>query len=342
MEGMMRALVKTARGAGNIQLREVPIPKTGPDDVLMKVWGSAICGTDIHIYRDEYTAYEPGLILGHEFSADVVGIGENVKNVQVGDRVISDVSTPQGTLGNDRVNGSHAEYLVMPYNQVHKLPDALSYKDGVLMEVFVACQHGLLERMHIRPGDFALIIGSGPVGIIMLQAMKMFTPRGVMITSLREDKIRMDMAKRYEPDYAMYADEDILGKVMELTNGKGADVVIECSGSDEGIRLALQAVKKGGQVNAFAVFNNDMVSADLSLIPLKCLTVVGSWSWIGYTEEATRTTGGAVSYQRAIDIAANSKLDLAGLITHEFPLEAFEEAFAVCQEKRGVAVMFKP
>ncbi|MGI6169808.1 MAG: zinc-dependent alcohol dehydrogenase [Christensenellales bacterium] len=342
MEGTMRALVKAKRGFGNMEVQERPIPKVGPDDVLMKVWGSAICGTDVHIYRDEYTKYKEGLILGHEFSATVVEIGEDVKNCKIGDRVVSDVQGREGTMGNDVVDGSHAEYIVMPSNQVHILPENLSLKDGVLIEVFVSTQHGLLETIKVRPGDFIVIIGCGPIGTMMLQTAKMFTPRATLMTGTRRDQVRMEIAKRYEPTYMMYNDEGVVERVLELTDGKGADVVIECSGSDEGINQALQAVKKGGYISNFAVYDNKLVQADLSQITLKCLTVVGSWGWIGYPEEVTRTVGGALSYQRALQIAANSNLDLGGLITHTFRLEDFEEAFNVCREKRGGAVMFDP
>ena len=343
MEGTMRAIVKTARGYGNMEVLEVPIPKVGPDDVLMKVYGSGICGTDVHIYRDEYTKYVPGLIIGHEFSATVAEIGENVTNVKVGDRVVSDVQGPDnGMMGNDFINGAHAEYIVMPYNQVHILPDCLSMKDGIMMEPFVACQHGILECMRVRPGDFCVVIGCGPIGIVMLQTLQMYTPRGTMITGTRNDDFRLDMARKYNPTYVMYSDEDVVGKVMEATGGKGADIVIECSGSDAGLAQAIEMVKLGGQINSFAVYNNKLVKADLSQISLKCLTMVGSWSWIGYPEEATRRTGGAISWERAINIASASRIDLGGLITHEFALEEFEEAFEVCQKQKGGAVMFNP
>ena len=342
MKGTMRALVKYAKGYGNMRVEERPIPQCGADDVLMKVWGSCICGTDIHIFRDEYKRYVPGLVLGHEFSAIAVEVGKNVIHIREGDRVVSDVQAPNGTMGNDRVDGSHSEYLVMPGCAVHVLPEKVSMASGTLVEVFVACQHGLLETIKVRPGDFVAIIGPGEVGITMLQTAKLYTPRATLITGTRKDDIRLNMARKFNPTYLMYNDEGVVEKVMEATNGKGADVVIECSGSDEGINQALQMVKVGGWIDNFAVYDNHMVQADLSQITWKCINVVGSWGWIGFPEESTRVSGGAISYRRSLDILSNSNIDLESLITHKYALEDFEEAFTTLEEKKGVAVMFDP
>lgn len=339
----IKALVKMAKGPGNLELIDVPIPEVGPRDVLMKVWGSGICGTDIHIYRGTYDAVVPPLTLGHEFSATVESVGDEVTNVKPGDRVVSDVITETGVMGNDTVNGSHAEFIVMPSNQVHKLPHNVPLKEAVLIEPLVACQHGLLECMKMRPADFVVITGPGPIGLMMLQVAKLFSPRAVLITGLRGvDDIRMNVARRLGADYVLNSDEAVVEKVMELTAGKGADAVIECSGSDDALNQALDMVKMGGQINNFAVYDNVMVRANLSKITWKCLTVVGSWAWLGYPEEATRTTGGAISWQRSLRILGLGKLKLEPMITHELPLEEWKQGFALCEQKQGVKVVLRP
>ncbi len=174
----MKALVKTAKGPGNLELIDVPIPEIGPDDVLMKVWGSGICGTDIHIYHGEYDAVVPPLIIGHEFSGTVEKVGSKVTHVKPGDRIVSDVITQTGVMGNDTVDGCHAEFVAMPSNQVHKLPDNVSLRDAILIEPLVACQHGLLECMKIRPADFVVITGPGPIGLMMLQVANFLSECG--------------------------------------------------------------------------------------------------------------------------------------------------------------------
>lgn len=339
--GKMKALVKTARGYGNLELRDVSKPEVGQNDVLMKVWGSGICGTDIHIYHDEYTSYVPPLVIGHEFSAVVEEVGKDVKNIKPGDRVVSDVFGEDGVMGNDVVDGAHAEYIRMPSNQIHKLPDSVSLREAVLLEPLVACQHGLLECIRVKPADFIAITGLGPIGIMIMQVAKLFSPTSVLITGLRRDTLRLEMAKKLGADYTMYNDEGVVEKVMELTNNKGADVVLEASGSDEAINQAIDMVRMGGQILNFAVYDNEYVKVRLSYITWKCLTVVGSWAWLGYPEEATRKTAGALSWERAIKIMALKRIQFESLITHEFPIEKWEEAFSICKNKTGVKVVLR-
>ena len=338
----MKALVKVARGFGNLELRDVPKPKPGQDDVLMKVWGSGICGTDIHIYHDEYTSYVPPLIIGHEFSATVEEVGKNVKHVEPGDHVVSDVFGHDGVMGNDVVDGAHAEYIAMPSNQIHKLPDNVSLREAVLLEPLVACQHGLLECVRLKPADFIAITGPGPIGIMLMQVAKLFSPRAVLITGLRRDKLRLEMAKKMGADYTMYNDDGVVDRVMELTDNKGADLVLEASGADEAINQAIDMVKMGGQILNFAVYDNEWVKVRLSYITWKCLTAVGSWAWMGYPEQATRKTAGALSWDRAIKIMALGKIKFEPLITHEFPLENWNEAFSICENKTGVKIILRP
>jgi len=338
----MRALVKTARGYGNLEIRDVPKPKVGSKDVLMKVWGSGICGTDIHIYHDDYKSYQPQLIIGHEFSAVVEEVGKEVENIKPGDKVVSDVQTEEGTMGNDVVDGAHAEYIRMPANQIHRIPDNISLREAVLVEPLVACQHGLLERVTIKPADFVVITGPGPIGIMLLQVAKLFSPEAVVISGLRRDKLRLEIAKKVGADYTFYNDENVVEKVMELTNDRGADVVLEASGSDEALNQAIDMIKADGQILNFAIYDEPIVKARLSYVTWKNIKLIGSWAWKGHTEEAIRTTAGALSWERALRIMALKKLQLETMITHTFPLEKWEEAFSVCENKTGVKVILKP
>jgi len=285
----------------------------------------------------------PPLTVGHEFSAVVTEVGKNVKNINVGDRVVCDVTTTEGVMGNDVVNGCHAEYICMPDYTVHKIPDNVSMKDAVLMEPLVACQHGVLEKLRIRPGDSVVIIGCGPIGLMMLQVVNLLSPGFTVITGKRGvDEARLQVARDLKADYVLYNDDNVVEKVMELTNEKGADIMIECSGSDEGFNQLLDMSRIGGQINSFSVYDNELVKANLSKLAWKCITVTSSWCWWGYEEEATRASGGAVSWQRAIKILATGKMNLEPLITHELPIEEWEKGFELCENKQGVKVILRP
>ncbi len=342
MQKTMKALVKVRRGFGNMEVRDVPVPKAGDDDVLMRVWGSGICGTDVHIYQDDYKAYQDGLIIGHEFSAVVEAVGKNVKRLKPKDRVVSCLETRQGTMGNDCVNGCHAEYVVMPEHQVFQIPDDLSMREAILIEIVAGVIYqGLSETLNIQPGDFVVILGSGPIGLMLLQGVKLWSPGAVVITGLRDDGIRVEMAKKIGPTHFFYNDEGVVEKVMKLTNGTGADVVIECTGSEEGINQAIAMAKKGGQIGNFAVYNQERVKADLSKVTLKCLCIKGLWGFHEYSDPDLRPYGGVVSYRNALRIEALKKIDLNEMITHEFRLEEFEKAFEVCRNRQGIKVIFR-
>lgn len=342
MDGTMKALVKARHGCGNVELRQVPIPAVGDHDVLMKVWGSGICGTDLHIYNDDYTAYDEGLIIGHEFSAVVVETGRNVTRVKTGDRVVSCLETPSGTMGNDHVNGCHAEYVVMPENQVFRIPDEISMREAILIEIVAGVIYqGLTETLAIHPGDVVVILGSGPIGLMLLQGVKLKSPGAVVITGLRDDGVRVEMAQKLKPTYFFYNDQEVVENVMNLTHGVGADVVIEVTGTEEGINQAIAMAKKGGQIGNFAVYGSKTVQVDLSQVTLKCLNIKGLWGFHEFSDPDLRPYGGAISYRNALRIAALKKLTLNEMITHEFKLEEFEEAFAVCQKRQGIKVIFR-
>lgn len=341
MQKTMKALVKARRGYGNMEIREVPIPDPGDYDVLMRVWGSGICGTDVHIYQDHYKAYRDGLIIGHEFSAVVEKTGKKVTRVKPGDRVVSCLETPYGTMGNDCVNGCHAEYVVMPEHQVFVIPDSITMKEAILIEIVAGVIYqGLSETLNIQPGNFVVILGSGPIALMLLQGVKLKSPGKTVITGLKGDGVRTEMAKKLDPDYFFYSD-DVTENVMKLTGGRGADVVIECTGSEEGINQAIEITKKGGQIGNFAVYNSDKVRVDLSQVTLKNLTIKGLWGFHEYSDPDLRPYGGMISYRNALKIAELKKLNLLEMITHEFRLEDFEKAFSVCMNREGIKVIFR-
>jgi len=338
----MKALVKIKKGYGNLELRDVPVPKVGPTDALIKVWGSGVCGTDLHIYHDVYTVYQPPLIIGHEFSGTVAEIGDQVKRVKKGDRVVCDLETMEGTVGNDVVNGAHAEYILLPAHLVHKLPDNVSLEEGVLVEPVVTVGHALLERAKISPADAIVVTGPGPIGLIAVQVAKLFSPQAVVLTGTRTDKLRLEVGSKVGADYTFYSDEDLVEKVMDLTKGKGADLVVEASGAEQAMQQAIQMTRPGRQIIVTGYYEQ-WVKIDLSLAVYNSIDIQPSWAWEGKTEvPIVRSTAGALSWERAIRILSLGKIQLKPLITHKLPLERWEEGFSLCEKKEGVKVILNP
>src|SRR5438067_1258567 len=183
----MKAVMKTAPGAGNIEVRDIAEPATPPGHVKIAVKAAGICGTDLHIYYDEYRSFPP-VVLGHEVCGEIAEVGSGVERVRVGDRVTSE--TYASTCGSCRycregrvnlcperrsigsgANGGFAKYLVVPEHNIHLLPDNVSFEEGALSEPLACVIHSVLERSQVTPGDIAVITGPGAMGLLTLQVV---------------------------------------------------------------------------------------------------------------------------------------------------------------------------
>ncbi len=173
----MQAVVKTARGEGNVALRELPQPRPGPGQVLLAVRAAGICGTDLHIYHDEFPT-QPPVVLGHELAGEVVAAGDGVTRVSVGDRVTTETYfhlcgscrfcrggqpnlCPERRSIGSGVDGGFAPYVVVPERNIHRLPDNLSFQEAALSEPLACVVHGALELPKVTPGDVAVVAGPG-------------------------------------------------------------------------------------------------------------------------------------------------------------------------------------
>jgi L-iditol 2-dehydrogenase len=179
----MRALVKTAKGPGNIEIRDIEKPEIPEDDwVLIKVKAAGVCGTDLHIWHNQFP-YRPPVVLGHEFSGMIVETGKEIEGFKVGDRVVAEPHSMacgkcelcrQGKIQicSDKrspgrgINGAFAEYIVVPSKLLHKIPEGLSYEMAALAEPMAIAVHQVAERGKINCQDFVAVTGAGPIGIL--------------------------------------------------------------------------------------------------------------------------------------------------------------------------------
>jgi len=253
MEGNhMKALQKYADGKDGMGIREVPEPVIGPEDLLVEVGAVGICGSDLHIWRDEKEHRRP-VTLGHEFSGVILERGQDVdERWQVGDRICGDLETLKGRVGT-HVNGAYAPRLALPQQLAHRLPDNLSFAEGALIEQVTCMSHAAMYRSRILPADFVVVTGPGPIGLTLLQIVKLFSPRAVMVTGLKSDALRLEKARELGADYTCYSEDDPVAEVLRLTDGIGADVVLDCSGGEGAITQATQMVKNGGWVTVIGL-----------------------------------------------------------------------------------------
>ena len=184
----MKALVKYASGKGNVGIREMPEPTPNPGEVKVEVKFCGICGTDIHIYYDHYKS-NPPVILGHEWSGEVVEVGANVRNVKVGDELqvyhqvthvgdVDIVCEGETALCNDRLsygigcNGAFAKYAVFAEKNIQRLPDNVKFRIGALTEPLAVCVKAVILVTGISAGEVVFITGPGPIGLLATQLAK--------------------------------------------------------------------------------------------------------------------------------------------------------------------------
>ena len=338
----MRAIQKWGDGKEGMGLKEVPEPEVRPNDLLVEVGAVGICGSDLHIWRDEKEHRRP-VTLGHEFSGLVIGKGEQVSDQwQIGDRICGDLETLEGRVGT-HVNGAYAERLALPQQLAHRLPDNLSFAEGALIEQVTCMSHAAMYRSRINPADFVVITGPGPIGLTLLQIVKLFSPRAVMVTGLKSDTRRLEKAKELGANYVYYSEDDPIEEVLRLTDGDGADVVFDCSGGEAAITQATRMVRNGGWITVIGLWGYDL-EVNLDRIPYNNITVRGSWGWAGmeYADQAVRMATGWHSWERALRIMAMGKIQLEPIVTSHITLEDWREAFERLEAKKEIKVMMYP
>jgi len=338
----MRAIQKFADGKDGMGIREVPEPTVGPEDLLVEVGAVGICGSDLHIWRDEKEHRRP-VTLGHEFSGVVIGKGDHVAaGWQIGDRICGDLETLEGRVGT-HVNGAYAPRLALPQRLAHHLPDNLSFAEGALIEQVTCMSHAVMVRSRVMPADFVVITGPGPIGLTLMQIVRLYSPRAVVVTGLKSDKVRLAKARELGADTTLYSEDDPVAEVLRLTGGQGADVVYDCSGGEAAITQATRMVKNGGWVSVIGLWGHDL-TVNLDRVPYNNLTLRGSWGWAGMevADQAVRMAMGWHSWERALQIMAMGKVQLEPIVTRSIGMDEWRDAFEALEAKREIKVMIYP
>ncbi|HEY3201798.1 MAG TPA: zinc-dependent alcohol dehydrogenase family protein [Actinomycetes bacterium] len=330
----MRALVY--HGPGMKSWEQVPDPTILADtDAIVQVDGVTICGTDLHILKGDVPAVTDGRILGHEAVGTVMEVGPGVKNVHLGDRVLVSCITACGRcrycregqygqclggggwiLGH-KIDGTQAEYVRVPFadNSTHPVPAGVTDEEVLMMADILPTGYevGVLNG-RVRPADTVAIVGSGPIGLAAILGAKLHSPSHIVAIDLAT--ARLDAAKQFGADITINSgDDDPVARVMELTDGLGADVTIEAVGVPETFELCARLVRPGGHVANVGVHGKP---AALHLEDL----------WI---KNVTITTGLVDTYSTPtlLSLVASRQIEPARFITHRFGLDEFMDAYDV-------------
>jgi len=330
------ALRKLAAGAGHVALSEVPLPEIGPRDILMKVYAVGICGSDLLIQEDRHF-YRAPVTLGHEFSGIAYRVGREVTRLREGDRLVADIECAAGEWLGVTVDGAYAPYMRLPEHVAYRLSPRVSLDHACLAEPIVATQHLMQERAQVHVGDDVVIVGPGPMGILAAQFAKVCGARQVILIGRRDDAQRLAIGRAMGADHTLYSEEDPAAAVRDLTHGKGAEFVLECSASQTGVQHAIDCARKapeghGGRgVIVFISLWGRRLTLDLDQVSLGQLDIRGSWSW-----------NGRETWERAVDLLERDALTLDPMITNHYALEEWETAFANLRAKQDVKAFIHP
>ncbi len=267
----MKALVKYAKGEGNVEVRDVPRPELCGDNwVIVKVAACGICGTDIHVWQEKFQNWPP-VILGHEFSGEIVEAGSGVTRFKVGDRVVAEPNTggcgmcsycrtgnmhlcPQKLTMGWRINGAMTELTALPELVLHRIPDNVGYTLAALCEPLAVAVYAVAERGGIDINDVVLVQGCGPIGILSAYMAKMLGAKTVIITGVNaSEPKRLPAALAVGADIAVNVQKDSLDKVINELAPGGVDVLIESSGVAPVIESSVKYLKKMGRLIALGI-----------------------------------------------------------------------------------------
>ena len=343
----MQALVKYASGPGNVDLRTVPEPEPRRRQVMVEVTHAGICGSDLHIRKwDIQLLLRPPVIMGHEFSGHVAALGEGVTGLEVGQSVVSETAfktcghCTACKSGHENVcagkqligyvhDGCFAQYVVVPADRVHPLPEGVDLLSAAATEPLACVVHATLELTRITPGDLVVVAGPGTVGLLSLQTAKSAGAR-VIVTGAGGDEKRLRLAQELGADLVVDVTQDDLNQIVrDESNGEGADIYFECSGAPAATRSGLQVVRRRGQYTQIGLASAPF-EIDFATIAYKELKVTGS---LGQKWTA---------WERALALLAEGKVVTRPLISHVLPLSEWERGFELFESKEGMKVVLTP
>lgn len=338
-----------------MELEQRPLPpKPKGNEVTLATHTVGICGSDVKYWKDgkigNFILTKP-MILGHETSAIVTEVGENVSSLKPGDKVAVEVGLPCSTCPLCRsgkynlcsamvfaatppYDGTLTRYFNHPADFCFKLPDSVSLEDGALLEPLAVAVHAC-KRAPVKVGDVVLVCGAGAVGLLSMQTARAFGASHVIVTDMVESRLEMALrlgaSKTFKVERGVGPIE-LAAKVREFvgslrSSGNGVDCVIECSGAESSLNLAIQSACCGAQIVCVGC-QPDTVTVPLNVALAQEIDIKGVFRYRN-------------CYPLALSLVESKKLDLRPFVSHRFPLEQAKEAFETCGRGEGVKILIK-
>ncbi len=322
-------------GPNDLRLQEVDAPEIGRDDVLIKSRASGICHSDYELISGQYIVpFEYPVTPGHEWAGEIVEVGENVDSFQPGDRVTGEcvigcgkcsvcqsgnfTNCPNADHFGFSLDGADAEYFKAKPEWLHKLPDGVNFRAGALVEPFTVGYFAIDVNGGTNASETVVISGGGTIGLCSLAAAKGMGARTILVEPMLQ---RVEVARRLGVDFTVDpSKEDPMERVLELTGGSGADLVVEAAGVDASLKSVFDYARNNGRISMVGINIGKMIPVELGKIQIKGLIIRGC-------------VGSPYVWDRALKFLEFSGIDLTVIQTHQFPLAEAEEAFQVAAQR---------
>lgn len=332
-----------------IVIKELPVPRIGADEVLIKVMAVGVCGSDVHYYENgrigRFVVEKP-IILGHECAGEISAVGEQVTRFRVGDRVAVEPGVTCGRcrackegrynlcpdvqfLATPPVDGAFVQYIKMREDFVFPIPDHLSYESAALNEPFSVGIHAA-KRTKLKPGSSVAIMGMGPIGLMAVAAAKAFGASRIYAADL--EPFRLEAAKRMGATHVIdVREQDPVEYIRQLTGNEGVDAAWETAGNPKTLQSALRSVRRGGKLAIVGLPAQDEIPLNIPFIADNELDICGIFRY-------------ANTYPSGIRFLASGLVDTQALITDKYPLEKTQEALerAMTNKSGSLKVMVYP
>jgi 2-desacetyl-2-hydroxyethyl bacteriochlorophyllide A dehydrogenase len=324
---------------GKVEILERPLPDLGPHQVLVRVRAVTLCGGDMHIFTGKHPSASLPVPVGHEIAGQVVEVGGEVTRLQVGDRV-----TVEPVIVCEKCHfcqrgqyhlctsisfqyrhgqGGVTDYFIVDERWAHRLPANVTYVEGALLEPLSVAVHAV-KKANLSLGHSCAILGAGAIGLLILQVARHAGAGQTIITDVRP--ARLDMARNLGASIALNSlEQDVLETIAELTNGLGVDRSFEAVGLTVTLVQALKSLRKGGRAILVGLFEQEELSLPANIFVHREIELAGSQ---GYCWD----------FQTAIQHLELGRVDLKGLVSHEYSMEQVQEAFDTLADRNSGAV----
>jgi alcohol dehydrogenase/L-iditol 2-dehydrogenase len=348
MSQTMSGVVQYDLKPRSVELRELPIPEIGEEEVLLQVGAVSVCGSDVHQYHglQSWPVAVP-VILGHEFGGTVAQTGKRVKTFKEGDRVVSETASyicgqclmcrtgaynlcPQRKGFGYGINGAMAGFVKVAERCLHHIPGNLSFEKAALTEPCCVGYNCVIEKSKVKPGDTVVVLGPGPIGLLCAEMARLAGAGNLIVAGMAQDKSRLEAAKELGATHAVNLQEtDLKDLALSLGDGLGAHLVVDAAGASAALKTALDIVRPGGQITKVG-WGPQPLGFSLDPLVQKAVTLQGSFS---HTFQ---------NWEMVVSMLASGQINLKPIISRVAGLADWQDCFDGMSNGNYVKTVLQP